>query len=797
MKRILVVDDHLQNLYYLSRLIEGQGQHVMVAREGREALEMARREAPDLCITDLLMPVMDGFTLLRHWKADEELRRIPVMVYTATYTDPQDEKLAMDLGADAFILKPAEPEVIVEKMEELFRLEEAGRSSVSQPHLTDEPVVLRHYSEALVRRLEEKTKLLELANQDLRARETWLRAILDTSPECIHVLDAEGRLREINQSGWRMLGWENAAQVLGKRFAEWVVPEDQATFEEFATRVFGGAAAELQFRLRSAAGDLRWLEAHAAPLRGETEEVEAFLGIGRDITARKQAEERIATSEAYFRNLIENASDLITVLGSDGRIVFQGPSMKRLMGHDPDGMIGHMATEWVHPEDLDRVTEAIRAVVARRDVPVRVEYRYRDAAGAWRTLESIGRSLADRAGNILVVANSRDVTESRQMQEQLRQSQKMEAIGQLAGGVAHDFNNILAAMMMQCEFLGMEAGLPESVREGLRSIRASGERAADLTRQLLLFSRKQVLELRNLELNAQVSGMARMLRRIIGEDVKLDLRLHAAPLPVRADAGMLDQVMLNLVVNARDAMPQGGTLRIQTRERVVDEAAARHVAEAQAGTYVCLEVEDGGCGIEPEILPHIFEPFYTTKEAGKGTGLGLATVFGIVKQHGGWIQVTSEPGKGTLIQIHLPAGEAGAVETPKPATRTEPRGGVETILLVEDDSAVRRVIRIALTRNGYQVEEAASGAEAIERWSSAPQRIALLLTDMVMPDGMSGQVLADRLLAERPGLKIIYMSGYSAEFAGRELQLRQGEFFLQKPFATELLLETLRTCLDA
>jgi len=530
--------------------------------------------------------------------------------------------------------------------------------------------------------------------------------------------------------------------------------------------------------------DARWMDLIAA--------VTAQIG---SLMERKQVEAARAASEAHFRSLIENASDLVTVVDAHGTIRFQGPSSERLLGFTPGELTGRRVFEWIHPDDAPRVATAIQRALESPGVPEGVEFRFRHKDGSWRTLESMGRSIVDAEGDHVIAVNSRDVTEHRRLEGDLRQAQRMDAIGHLAGGVAHDFTNVLAVITMQTELMQAERDLPAAVQEGLRQLHAAAERGANLTRQLLLFSRKQVIQSRDLDLNDIVASLARMLQRIIGEDVRLQLHLHPAPLLTRADAGMLDQVLMNLAVNARDAMPTGGSLRIETTARVVDEALAHLHPDASPGRYVCLRVSDTGVGIPPEILPRVFEPFFTTKEPGKGTGLGLATVFGIVKQHRGWIHIDSEPGRGTSFQVCFPALAADAV-APRETARPVPRGGTETILLVEDDPAVRRLAQVTLERHGYHVVTASSGADALRVWPSVRDRVALVLTDLVMPDAVSGHDLAQRLRAGRADLKVIYMSGYSAEIAGRELALRVGENFLQKPFPIDTLLEAVRRSLD-
>jgi len=365
----------------------------------------------------------------------------------------------------------------------------------------------------------------------------------------------------------------------------------------------------------------------------------------------------------------------------------------------------------------------------------------------------------------------------------------------LAGGVAHDFNNILSAILAQAELTETVENLPGSVYGSLRQIRSFVDRAANLTRQLLLFSRRQVMQPRDMDLNEAVRSFSKMLQRIIGEDVRLETRLSPNVLGTRADPGMLDQVLMNLVVNARDAMPKGGTLTIETSEKTL----TRIEGEKRGGTaperHVCLKVTDTGSGIAREALEHIFEPFYTTKAPGKGTGLGLATVFGIVKQHGGAISVESEVGRGTTFQVFLPASNEKVVSAPA-AGKAAARGGKETILLVEDETAVRRLSGALLELAGYRVLEAANGVEALDVWRKHRDEIGLLLTDLVMPESVSGRELAAQLRAEKGSLPIVFISGYSAEIAGTELVLQDGQNLIQKPCSQNQLLETVRRSID-
>ncbi len=391
----------------------------------------------------------------------------------------------------------------------------------------------------------------------------------------------------------------------------------------------------------------------------------------------------------------------------------------------------------------------------------------------------------------------REVAERKKVEEQLRQSQKMEGIGQLAGGVAHDFNNILTVIQGHATLAQMGEKLPPSVTESIKQISRASERAANLTRQLLMFSRKQVLEVATLDLNQVVTDMTKMLRRIIGEQVTLDCSFHPQPLLVKADAGMLEQVLMNLAVNARDAMPQGGSLAIRTSIQRITDTEVRRNTEASTGDFVCLTVTDTGCGIAPENLDRIFEPFFTTKEVGKGTGLGLATVYGIVKQHNGWIKVASEPREGTRFEIFLPQTlDAPAKASGDTSRFKKTAQGSETILVVEDEEPVRELVSSILGGYGYRVLEAGSGEDALRIWRKQKDKIALLLTDLVMPGGMMGRELGQRLLADKPQLKVIYTSGYNTETTDGNFALREGLNYLHKPYDPAKLAEIVRNCLD-
>lgn len=510
-----------------------------------------------------------------------------------------------------------------------------------------------------------------------------------------------------------------------------------------------------------------------------------------------QRERQLAQERARLATVVEQSAEIIVITDPQGTILYVNPSFERITGYSQAEAIGQNPRLLKSGrQDAQFYGELWRTLKSGQVWRGHFVNRRKD--GALFEEEATISPVRDAAGQIISYAGvKRDVTREVQLETALRQAQKMEAIGQLAGGVAHDFNNILSSLLMQTELLGMTDALTPEIREGLQQITADARRAADLTRQLLLFGRRQVMQSRVLDLNDVVLNMSRLLQRLIRENVRLELNLHPTPLWTQADTGMLEQVLMNLAVNARDAMPKGGELRIETTRVVVDVQSIGADPEAAPGPHVRLSVADTGKGIAPEILSRIFEPFFTTKEPGRGTGLGLATVFGIVKQHRGWIQVDNHPGRGVTFHVYLPVANAPAAAAGSSERKPGARMGTETILLVEDESAVRKITREILVRHGYTVLEAVEAQAALEVWQAHRGQVALLLTDLVMPGEMGGQDLGRRLRAERPGLKVIYASGYSADVAGKDFALQAGEIYVQKPFAKDQLLEAVRCCLDS
>jgi len=506
---------------------------------------------------------------------------------------------------------------------------------------------------------------------------------------------------------------------------------------------------------------------------------------------------RLWQREELFRLISESAADMIAVVDVSGKRIYNSPSYQKVLGYTPEDLQKISSREQIHPDDLQKVMEA--AGEARKvGVGRRIEYRMRHKDGHWVLLESTASAVRDSKGEVdkLVIVN-RDIGERRRLEEQFRQSQKMDAIGRLSGGVAHDFNNLLGVIIGYTEIVqeGVAEGNP--LRPSIDQILKAGKRAATLTRQLLAFSRQQVLEPKVLFLNSVVSDMEKMLHRLIGEDIALNTLLDPELGKVRADQGQLEQVIMNFTVNARDAMPEGGKLIIETKNMIMDEEfVRRYPYPVQPGPYVLLKVTDTGIGMDSATQQRIFEPFFTTKEKGKGTGLGLSTVYGVVKQSGGYIDVFSNPGEGTTFAVYLPrVNENVQAEKPYTDPSTSLRG-TETILLVEDEENLRTLARNILETLGYTVYEAGNGKEALEFSGTHDAPVHLLLTDIVMP-GISGRVLAKQLLERRPNIGIVYMSGYTGQTVGEQAVFEEGSHFIQKPFTRETLARKIRDALDA
>jgi len=637
----------------------------------------------------------------------------------------------------------------------------------------------------------------------LRREQFLVEMLMEHVPDSIYFKDAASRFLRVNRAMAQRIGLRDPAQAVGRTDADFFAPDHAAAALKDEQEIMrtGQPIVGVEERETWPDGRSAWVSTTKMPLRDASGSPVGTFGISRDITERMEAERRLLESEVRFRTAFMTGTDAFLIAGmSDGRIYEANDQFLAMYGYRRDEVVGHTSLElglWPDPEQRRSLISRLLAEGQVRNVEV---FARRKSGEVFPTVASVAALPGEDPRLLLSVI--RDVTAQRRaddalrsMEEQFRQAQRLEAVGRLAGGVAHDFNNILTAITGYAQLMLLDFRENDPRRTDLDEILAASQRAAALTRQLLAFSRKQVLQPRVLDLNDVVKGLEKMLRRLIGEDISLAFTAGEGLKAVRADPGQIEQVLLNLAVNARDAMPQGGKLTIETQNAELDEAYAATHAGASQGDYVMLAVSDTGIGMDAETQSHIFEPFFTTKELGKGTGLGLATVHGIVTQSGGRIEVYSEPGRGAAFKIYLPA-VAGAAESLDVIPAAPGAGtGHETILVVEDDRAVREVVAETLSQRGYRVLRAADGAAALEVAKGAGGGIRLLLTDIVMP-GLGGRELAQALRAGHPGIRLLYMSGYTDDAVIRHGILEEGTPFLQKPFTAEVLALKVREVLD-
>lgn len=631
------------------------------------------------------------------------------------------------------------------------------------------------------------------AEIELRWKTAFLEAQVNSSLDGILVVDNEGKKILQNQ---RM-------NILWKIPPEIIENTDDSVQVKFVTnrtkhpREFVNKVIHLNTHPDEVSRDEvelidgTFLDRYSSPVRDEAGKRYGRIWTFRDMTERKRI-------EARFRRLVDSNAQGVIFWNRIGQITEANDAFLKMVGYTrADLEAGPLDWSAMTPPEYADIDQRSMKELAATGIckPFEKEYIRKDGK---RVSVLLGAATFEDNPNE-GVGFVLDLTERKMLEQQFRQTQKMLNFGQLAGGVAHDFNNILAVILMQIDLFKDYSQLTPAQMDCITEIGESATRAVTLTRQLLLFSRKQVMQLRDLDLNQAIRGMTTMLRRILGEDINVQLRFSLEPIVIHADAGMMDQLLMNLTVNSRDAMPKGGQLAIETSVVNYESAASVPSTQGRPGSFVCLTVSDTGCGIAPGDLSRIFEPFFTTKEVGKGTGLGLATVFGIVQQHKGWISVESEIGRGTTFRIYLPL-KVMTVLLPQEPEQSKlgifPRGD-ETILLVEDDNFLRPSISSTLSRLGYRVIPVSNGIKALETWQLRREEIQLLITDLVMPGGMTGKDLGELLLKQNPKLKVIYMSGYSAETISKDFPLKEGVNFLIKPFEGQKFAQTIRNILDA
>jgi len=633
------------------------------------------------------------------------------------------------------------------------------------------------------------------AERALRESEARKRAILQSALDCIVTMDHDGLVVDWNPAAERTFGYLSK-DAIGKEMAELIIPpslrrQHRRGLERYLATGHGPVLGN-RLELSAMRADGSEFPIELAINRIESQGLPMFTGYIRDITERQRAELALRESEERYRDLVENAHDIIYEHDLDGNYTSTNKAGEQITGYSLAETLELNLAQTVAPEYMEKARQMFRRKLAGEMITA-YELEIITKRGKRVAVEVNTRLVYQNGKPVGVQGIARDVTERKQLEERLRQSQKLEAIGQLAGGVAHDFNNLLTVIGGYSSILLGKLPQDSPHRSSIEEIKKAGDRASGLTRQLLAFSRKQILQPKVLDLNVVVTDLEKMVRRLIGEDIDLLSVTSPSLGKVRADPGQIEQVLLNLIVNARDAMPKGGKLTIETRNVVLSgDYAHRHAA--QPGSYVMLAVSDTGCGMDPTVQPRIFEPFFTTKGSGKGTGLGLATVYGIVKQSGGNIWVYSEVGRGSTFKIYLPRVDEAA-EGEEVISKSIPQG-TEMVLLVEDEDQVRAILKHILEGQGYQVLAASNGEEALSISQDLKRDIRLMITDVVMPQ-MSGRELAERVLTVRPSLPVLFMSGYTDDAIVRHGLLDEKLNFIQKPFDSTTVARKVREVLDS
>jgi PAS domain S-box-containing protein len=849
---VLVVDDNPDNIHALMGALDS-GYRVTYATTGRKALEIAKSEdRPDAILLDVMMPEMDGYEVCSRLKASKETWDIPIIFITARDQEV-DETKGLNLGAVDFIIKPFSPPVVKARLKAALRLKEEMDNRII---LTRK---LEDLNKNLENRVQKKTVALQQAHEDLMASERRYRSIYETAIEGIFEVTPQGRLLSASPSLARILGYESPLELITsiENVAEqlYVQPEDRDRFRTMLKQK--GEILNFETRFRRKQGDMIWVMICAKVVRNHSRRQSYYQGFLIDITEQKKSQLK---SQQQFRELrllnkviaaSVNETRIESILSTACKelsLAFDLPQAvavlidaepyratvvaehlapdvasdaqpRCLLGQsvalDEQPSVAPLVTATselvIHDVTSDPRVKALRGILEERGIgslllmPLALNGHSSGCLVIGSSMRDyfstdklrLVRRVADQICGVLARIQLEE--QRRQLEQQYYQAQKMEAIGHLTGGVAHDFNNILTVILGLSELLRNEADLQSGQHKKLDQIYSSAERAADLVRQLLAFSRQQILQPAPLNFNEILVQFENMMRRIIGEGIDIATKFDPNLDIIKADQGQMEQVVMNLVVNARDAMPQGGRLTIETANVVLDETYASQQVDVRPGPYVMLSVSDTGTGIGKELLPKVFLPFFTTKAKGKGTGLGLATVHGIVKQSGGHVRVASEPDQGTCFNVYLPRYDKKEAEHTikrKNETTSEVIEGNESILVVEDDEALKAIVLDTLSGFGYTVWTADRASAALDIFTAQGKAVDLLLTDVVILGEENGVRLARQMSEQHPRLKVLYMSGYASDTIVHQGVLDPGVNYIQKPFLQQELARKVRETLD-
>ncbi len=794
-QEILIVEDTPTSLQFLTRVLTGQGYRVRPATDGPLALQSVAAKLPDLILLDVRMPDMDGYEVCRRLKSDERCRKVPV-IFISALNDLSEKVEGFRAGGVDYITKPFEAEEVLARVRIHLNLKELTENLERKVGERTEKLTIVN------RRLEQEISERKKAEEALRANERTLKAIFDQTFQLMGLLDPDGTVIKVNKTALDFAGIEEK-DVVGKPFWETTWWKHSSELQErlrtAISRAANGELIRFEVDHLKESGDIRYVDVSIKPVRDEAGKVIFLIPEGRDITERITAEERLQKSEEDYRLLIENQTDFVVKFDNDGRLLFVSPSYCRLFSKTEEELLGKKFLPLVHEEDREPTVEAMKGLY-QPPYTVYLEQRAMTKDG-WRWLAWSATAVLDEKKNVTAaIGVGRDVTdrktaeeEKKKLESQLRQAMKMEAIGTLAGGIAHDFNNILGAIMGYTELSMLEAPEGSQLEANLTAVLGATDRAKDLVRQILTFSRRTEQQLKPTQLSLIVREALRLLRASLPSTINIhqDLRSNGI---VMADPTQMHQVVMNLCTNAGHAMEEkGGLLEVSLIDMEIDSSFAAGYPDLKPGPHLQLTVTDTGHGMPPEVLSQIFDPFFSTKEKGRGTGLGLSVVHGIVTSHGGTIHAYSEPGKGSSMKVYLPVierrAEVDAIERKKLPM------GTERVLFVDDEQLLTNVGSRILETLGYRVTASNSSTEALELFRSKPDMFDLVITDQTMPK-MTGDELAKQLMALRPDIPVIICTGFSAKVSEEKVREMGVRAFIMKPLVMRDIAETIRTVLD-
>jgi PAS domain S-box-containing protein len=813
---ILIVDNTLAAIDLIKTVLEGQGYDIMVATSGEKAIKITGLKTPDLILLDVLMPGMDGYETCRLLKAEERTREVPVIFMTALGST-ESKITGFEAGAVDYVTKPIEIEEVLARVKTHLSLRNLQRELEMQNRLLQQKIVEHQQAEEEIRilnleleqRVEDRTAELMQANEQLikeveerkraeealRTSEERYRALYENNPSMYFTVGADGMVLSVNPFGAEQLGY-TAEELTGQSVLKMFHPDDRDAVRQKLKECLKkrGQVEQWIFRKIRKDGSPLWVEEYARAVVDSGGVLHALV-VCNDITARKLGEEALQESEERYRTAIESCNDGVAIVEED-RYAYVNQRFAEIFGHDrPEEIIGEPLSIVLHPDDRDRVIRFNRLRIDGTSVPSRYEFKGRRKDGK-EVLVEVSAARTTYRGKNVSLSFHRDITQRKQLQAQLQRVQKMEAIGTLAGGIAHDFNNILAIIIGCTELLLLTHGKDSRSLGHLKQIHEAANRATDLIQQILTFSRQRKVEKKPLQLNFIVKEVLKMLRASLPSTIQIDQNIAPDSGMTLADPTQIHQVIMNLCTNAAHAMREhGGVLKISLSDIDINSGNLDSYPEVGPGAYLRLSVSDTGHGMNRDVLERIFDPYFTTKESGEGTGLGLAVIHGIVDNYKGVIRVQSEPDKGTTFEIFLPSiDHPSEMEDIEDCYKDLPLGH-ERILFVDDEQAIVNVSKEMLEILGYEVVTTTSSVDALKLFRDQPDHFDLIITDMTMPY-MTGDTLAGEILRIRPDMPVILCTGFierSTEIKAKALGIQE---YVAKPMVIHELAEKVRDALD-